>query len=161
MWDSLTAFVIPWPMPGASAPPDPMPWSRRDILLRALRPGALVAAAALCSPATLRAQAAQPLAPRLIDLTLDGDRVSGPGLVRTGSAAPTLRLAQGEAVVLRWSATRPTVLHLHGYRLAAEAGPGKAAELAFTARAAGRFAVETHRADGRHAALLYLEVLPR
>ena len=138
-----------------------MPWSRRDILLRALRPGALVVAAALCSPATLHAQSAQPPAPRLIDLTLDGDRVSGPGLVRTGSAAPTLRLAQGEAVVLRWSATRPTVLHLHGYRLAAEAGPGKAAELAFTARAAGRFAVETHRADGRHAALLYLEVLPR
>jgi FtsP/CotA-like multicopper oxidase with cupredoxin domain len=124
--------------------------------------GALVAVAgALCSPAVLQAQAPQPPVPRVIELTLDGDRVSGPGLVSTGSAAPTLRMAQGETVVLRWSAARPTVLHLHGYRLAAEAGPGKTAELAFTARAAGRFAVETHRPDGRHAALLYVEVLPR
>lgn len=121
----------------------------------------MVAATTFWSPANLHAQAAQPPAPRLIELTLDGDRVYAPGLMHTGSAAPTLRLAQGEAVMLRWSATRPTVLHLHGYRLAAEAGPGKAAELAFTARAAGRFAVETHRADGRHAALLYLDVLPR
>lgn len=148
-------------MTGESLVSHPLSLSWRTALRQAGLLGALVVAAALCSPAILHAQAAQPPAPRLIELTLDGDRVYAPGLVRTGSAAPTLRLAQGEAVVLRWSATRPTVLHLHGYRLAAEAGPGKAAELAFTARAAGRFAVETHRADGRHAALLYLEVLPR
>lgn len=145
-------------MTGESLVSHPLSLSWRTALRQAGLLGALVVAAALCSPATLHAQ---PPAPRLIELTLDGDRVSAAGLVRTGSAAPTLRLAQGEAVVLRWSAARPTVLHLHGYRLAAEAGPGKVAELAFTARAAGRFAVETHRADGRHTALLYLEVLPR
>ena len=147
-------------MPGEHPPLKPIRPPRRDALLRASALGALTGPLFLCGPLRARAQSAPPGA-RLIDLTLDGDRVSAPGLVRTGSAAPTLRLAQGEAVVLRWSAARPTVLHLHGYRLAAEAGPGKAAELAFTARAAGRFAVETHRADGRHAALLYMEVLPR
>jgi FtsP/CotA-like multicopper oxidase with cupredoxin domain len=143
------------------SPPDPICATRRVALLRALGQSALLAAAVLGHPGRLHAQATPAPGVRVIDLTLDGDRLTGAGLVRTGSAAPTLRLGQGDAVVLRWAASRPTVLHLHGYRLATEAGPGKMAELAFTARAAGRFAVETHRADGRHAALLYLEVLPR
>lgn len=146
-------------MPGAAIPHASVIPTWRTAPRRAWLVHAWVLAATVCIADPLRAQPVP--APRLIELTLDGERVSGPGLVRTGSAAPTLRLAQGESVVLRWSAARPTVLHLHGYRLAAEAGPGKVAELAFTARAAGRFAVETHRADGRHAALLYLEVLPR
>lgn len=158
MWDRLvyldTTMLVPQSPTGSARP------TRRVAVCRTLRVWAWVALSVFFGSFLARAQATSP-PPRLIELTLDGDRVSAPGLVRTGSAAPTLRLAQGESVVLRWSAARPTVLHLHGYRLAAEAGPGKVAELAFTARAAGRFAVETHRADGRHAALLYLEVLPR
>jgi FtsP/CotA-like multicopper oxidase with cupredoxin domain len=142
-------------------PPDPFCAMRRVVWLRALLLGALAAAAVLAHSGRLHAQATPAPGARVIDLALDGDRVTGAELVRTGPAAPTLRLGQGDSVVLRWTASRPTVLHLHGYRLATEAGPGKVAELAFRARAAGRFAVETHRADGRHAALLYVEVLPR
>ena len=41
------------------------------------------------------------------------------------------------------------------------AAPGSPAPMRLAARVAGRFAVETHRAEGRHAALLYLEVQPR
>lgn len=98
---------------------------------------------------------------RTVELAVDGEMVSGPGLLRHGPSAPTLRLHQGEAVRLRWTSDRPLVLHLHGYRLAAEASPGRVTEMAFTAKSAGRFAVETHRPDGRHATLLYLEVMPR
>jgi FtsP/CotA-like multicopper oxidase with cupredoxin domain len=75
--------------------------------------------------------------------------------------APTLRLRQGETVELHWSSDRPVVLHLHGYGIEAQAAPGSPATMRLAARVAGRFAVETHRADGRHAALLYLEVHPR
>lgn len=122
--------------------------------LRMLTCGAMLAACSFLAHA-------QGTPTRIVELSVDEETVTGHGLLRRGTVAPTLRLLQGETVVLRWASNRPVVLHVHGYRLAAEARPGQEGEMAFAAKAAGRFAVETHRSDGRHAALLYLEVMPR
>jgi hypothetical protein len=42
-------------------------------------------------------------------------------------------------VKLRWTTDRPIILHLHGYDIEAKVEPGAVTEMAFTARAAGRF----------------------
>jgi hypothetical protein len=126
-----------------------------------------VAAAALLGGAEL-SQAADPAArvdstttPRRVLLAFEGGRLLGSELLQRARGAPTLRLRQGETVELQWRSDRPMVLHLHGYGLEAQAGPSGPATMRWVARAAGRFPVETHGADGRHATVLYVEVHPR
>jgi hypothetical protein len=78
-----------------------------------------------------------------------------------------IRVRQGDAVKLRWTTDRPILLHLHGYDIEAKVEPGAVAEMAFTARATGRFPVEEHKpnAQGGHAhgeaPLARIEVYPR
>lgn len=96
-----------------------------------------------------------------VEIALADGRASGADLTIPARGAPVLRLTQGESVELRFVSDRPMDLHLHGYRIETRAAPGAPAVMAFVARAAGRFAVETHEANGRHLALLYLEVHPR
>jgi hypothetical protein len=78
-----------------------------------------------------------------------------------------IRVKQGDAVKLRWTSDRPIVLHLHGYDIEKKVEPGAVAEMAFEARAAGRFPVEEHKpnAKGGHshgeAPLVRIEVRPR
>jgi hypothetical protein len=78
-----------------------------------------------------------------------------------------IRVYQGDAVRLRWSSDRPIVLHLHGYDIETKVEPGRIAEMAFTARAAGRFPIEEHKPDARgghshgEAPLVRIEVRPR
>lgn len=78
-----------------------------------------------------------------------------------------IRVRQGDAVKLRWTSDRPIVLHLHGYDIERKVEPGAVAEMAFEARATGRFPVEEHSADAKgghahgHAPLVRIEVLPR
>ena len=78
-----------------------------------------------------------------------------------------IRVKQGDAVRLRWTADRPIVLHLHGYDIERKVEPGVVAEMAFEARATGRFPVEEHKpnAKGGHshgeAPLVRIEVRPR
>lgn len=55
-----------------------------------------------------------------------------------------VRVKQGDVVKLRWSTDKPVTLHLHGYDIQVKVEPGAVAEMAFTARATGRFAVEVH-----------------
>jgi hypothetical protein len=90
--------------------------------------------------------------------------------IERGTVAPSMRLIrvrEGDAVKLRWTSDRPIVLHLHGYDIEARVQPGKVAEMAFTARATGRFAIEEHRPDDRgghthgEAPLARIEVHPR
>jgi hypothetical protein len=129
--------------------------SRRFALRRKLLAGlTLLAAGAWRLPAMAQT-------PRPIMILLSDGKASGPELTMPPRGAPVLRLVQGEAVELRIASDRATVLHLHGYRIETRAEPGAPAVMAFTARAAGRFAVETHAANGRHVALFYLEVYPR
>jgi hypothetical protein len=78
-----------------------------------------------------------------------------------------IRVKQGDAVRLRWTADRPIVLHLHGYDIEKKVEPGVVAEMAFEARATGRFPVEEHKPSvkGGHAhgeaPLARIEVRPR
>ena len=79
----------------------------------------------------------------------------------------TIRVKQGDAVTLRWTTDRQIVLHLHGYDIEKKVEPGAVTEMAFVARATGRFSVEEHKLDvkGGHshgeAALVRIEVLPK
>lgn len=89
--------------------------------------------------------------------------------IENGRVAPDMRLIrlkQGDKVRLRFTSDRPLNLHLHGYDIEARVERGKAAEMAFTARAAGRFPVEEHRANAHgpshgEAPLVRIEVRPR
>lgn len=89
--------------------------------------------------------------------------------IEKGRVAPSLRLIrvkQGDAVRLRWTSDRPIALHLHGYDIESKVEPGKVSEMAFTARATGRFPIEEHKpnAKGGHShgeALVRVEVRPR
>jgi hypothetical protein len=85
------------------------------------------------------------------DLRIENGRLAG--------NARTIRVRRNDVVEINWSADRRTVLHLHGYDIEATVGPDRSQTMSFTARATGRFPIETH--DGRHTVILYLEVHPR
>jgi hypothetical protein len=95
--------------------------------------------------------AAQAEAPKRFDLRIENDRLSGDLKV--------IRVQRGDAVEINWSANRRTVLHLHGYDIESTVEPDRPQTMSFTARATGRFPIETH---GRNrSVLIYLEVHPR
>jgi hypothetical protein len=78
-----------------------------------------------------------------------------------------IRVRQGDAVRLRWTTDRAIILHLHGYDIEKKVEPGTVTEMAFQARATGRFPIEEHKpaAKGGHshgeAPLVRIEVRPR
>ena len=83
-------------------------------------------------------------------------------------AQKTIRVIQGAALELEFTADEPVELHLHGYDQHLMVQPGSVAVMRLDAKIAGRFAVEGHRfgsdAGGgrsRHHVMLYLEVHPR
>jgi hypothetical protein len=86
---------------------------------------------------------------------------------RVAEAMRLIRVRQGDGVTLRWTSDRPIVLHLHGYDIERKVVPGEVAEMAFVARATGRFSVEEHKTDSRgghshgEAALVRIEVRPK
>jgi hypothetical protein len=103
---------------------------------------------------TLRAKAA--------DLTFDLPIAGG----RLPAGMRVIRVAQGDAVTLRWTSDRRITLHLHGYDIETSVAPGAPAKMIFSARATGRFAVTEHapQAAGGHShtpPLTHLEVRPR
>jgi len=65
---------------------------------------------------------------------------------------------QGDTVTLRVSADEPTELHVHGYDVERELGPGKEAEIDFEADLTGRFEIENHETEKE---LGVLQVRPR
>jgi FtsP/CotA-like multicopper oxidase with cupredoxin domain len=73
-----------------------------------------------------------------------------------------IRVTEGDAVRLRFTVDRPMTLHLHGYDIERRVVPGTVGEIAFAARATGRFPLHAH-GDAAHdeTALLYVEVYPR
>lgn len=89
--------------------------------------------------------------PKRFDLRIENDRLSG--------ELKVIRVRRGDAVEINWSADRRTVLHLHGYDIEATIEPDRPRTMSFTARATGRFPIETH--GRRHSVLIYLEVHPR
>jgi hypothetical protein len=77
-----------------------------------------------------------------------------------------IRVKQNDVVKLEWSTDKPITVHLHGYDIEREVKPGAVTEMAFTARATGRFTVEPHigrTSSGAHAhgeTLVTIEVYP-
>ena len=87
-------------------------------------------------------------------------------LTLTGGELPrdqrVIRVRQGDDVTLRWTTDRPLTIHLHGYDIERALTPGTPVEMRFTARATGRFAIETHaHGEKKERTVGYLEVHPR
>jgi hypothetical protein len=88
------------------------------------------------------------------------------------SSAPAkprvLRVEKGDAVRLRARSEVAGEIHLHGYRLEMKLAPGTPGELAFKARATGRYRIEWHpageaasKSDHHGPPLATLEVHPK
>jgi hypothetical protein len=92
-------------------------------------------------------------ADRVFDLSISHGKLSG--------GPDTIRVHQGDTVVLRWHSDRSIVLHLHGYEIETRVEPGAVAEIRLDASATGRFPVHVHGSGARsEAVLVYLEVYP-
>lgn len=118
---------------------------------RLLLAGALLWSTGLAGPAV-----------RAEELTFDLKIEQG----RVSPAMRIVRVKQGDVVKLRWTSDRLVALHLHGYDIEQTVQPGAVAEMSFTARAAGRFAVYrgAPKSGGGHsheAPIVTLEVRPR
>lgn len=117
-------------------------------------PGALVLTLCLSAAAVAAATAAEVT----YALTVANGRV--PDNMRL------IRVKQNDVVKLEWSTDKPMTVHLHGYDLEQELKPGTVTEMTFTARASGRFTVESHigkTPSGGHAhgdVLVTIEVYP-
>ena len=89
--------------------------------------------------------------------------------IEQGRVSPAMRIVrvkQGDVVKLRWTSDRLVALHLHGYDIEQTVQPDAVAEMNFTARAAGRFAIlrGVPKSGGGHtheAPIVTLEVRPR
>jgi hypothetical protein len=90
--------------------------------------------------------------PRLVDLSIRNRELP--------AAQRVVRVRQGDDVTIRWTTDAPLTVHLHGYDIEAKLTSGAAVSMRFTARATGRFPIETHGHGGERT-LGYLEVHPR
>jgi FtsP/CotA-like multicopper oxidase with cupredoxin domain len=84
--------------------------------------------------------------------------------VETSGGTGVLRVTQGDEVEIHWTSNQATELHLHGYNVKTKVASEGEAVMTVKARAAGRFAIESHGfGDDHHAekTIIYLEVLPR
>jgi len=109
----------------------------------------LLAVLTLALPVASAAIAAE----RVFDLTIAHGRLT--------AGEDTIRVKQGDNIVLRWHSDRPIVLHLHGYEIETRVVPGAVAETHFEARATGRFPIHVHAGQAQSEMVLaYLEVYP-
>lgn len=86
------------------------------------------------------------------DFQLVGGRLAG--------EENTIRVVEGDTVVLVWTADRSAEVHLHGYDLLLRLTPEEPGEMRFMADTPGRFPVESHGHGSGHRAVLYVEVHP-
>ena len=89
---------------------------------------------------------------------------------RVAARPPTLRVQQGDTVVIDWRSDEAASLHLHGYNIMLALKAGEPGQMRLQAGTPGRFAMTAHGfgeqagKHGRHqkeSALAYLEVLPK
>jgi len=78
---------------------------------------------------------------------------------RIANNMQTLRVDQGERVVIHWVSDEAVEVHLHGYDIALNLQPETTVTMDFIATVAGRYPISGHGFD--HHALVYLEVQPR
>jgi FtsP/CotA-like multicopper oxidase with cupredoxin domain len=84
--------------------------------------------------------------------------------VETSGGTGVLRVTQGDEIEIHWTSNQATELHLHGYNVKTKVASEGEAVMTVKARAAGRFAIESHGFGADHHAektIIYLEVLPR
>ena len=81
---------------------------------------------------------------------------------------PTLKVKQGDTLVIAWRSDEAVSLHLHGYDVLIKLAPSIPGHMKLTAHSLGRFPVSAHgfgteQHAKRHAeiAMMYLEVLPK
>ncbi len=108
-------------------------------------------AAAVLAGFAARPSRAQTGATRSFDLDIRQRRVD--------KARRTVRVTQGDRVVLNWTTDEAVELHLHGYDISLKVAPGTPAAMTVEAKFAGRFPISGH-GFGHHG-LAYLEVHPR
>lgn len=87
--------------------------------------------------------------PTVVSIVVRGGKVTG-GIKR-------VKIEQGKRVTLVVTSDIADEVHLHGYDLTADAGPGRKARIVFTAKIPGRFEVEL---EGRGIQIGELEVRP-
>jgi len=81
---------------------------------------------------------------------------------RIANPAPTVRVQQGDTLLLDLRSDVALNVHLHGYDVPLSLKPGIQGRLKLEATTLGRFPLVAHGADHQHGpALLYLEVVPR
>ena len=85
---------------------------------------------------------------------------------KVADGGPTIRVTEGDRVVIVWHSDEVGELHLHGYDIAIHLKPGEATETVIEAQVAGRFPLTSHGfGDESHShgegALLYFEVYPQ
>jgi hypothetical protein len=122
----------------------------RDVAAKLVSIAVTTAAISIGSTGDGLAQTAA-VEPRRFDLRVENGRIAG--------NVKTVQVQQGEAVELKWSADRRTIVHLHGYDIEITVNPGQTQVMALRARASGRFPIESH--GDRNTVLVYLEVHPR
>lgn len=113
---------------------------------------------ATASPPDARVEIAQAATP--IDVKIQKRHVVG---------QRTVRVKQGDDVVLKIVTDEKVELHLHGIDVKTTVSPGQATELKFKAKITGRFPITSHgfqSAKGQkkghgHSALMYVEIHPR
>ena len=84
---------------------------------------------------------------------------------KVAEGGPTIRVTEGDRVVIVWHSDEIGELHLHGYDIAIDLKPGEATETVIDAQVAGRFPLTSHGFGGEShshgkGALLYFEVYP-
>ena len=68
--------------------------------------------------------------------------------IEGGKMSPAeISVNEGDRVKLRVSSDEPMELHLHGYDVEQEVGPGQKARLRFRADLTGRFEIEDHESE--------------
>ncbi len=120
-----------------------------------------IAVAAVVTGAGIAAVPAQDA--RVVEIDIVDREAAGAEVEKSGGTG-VVRVTQGEQVELRWTSNEATELHLHGYNVTTKVDANGEAAMTIDARAAGRFAIESHGFGADHHAektLIYLEVLPR
>ena len=83
--------------------------------------------------------AAGPDASVRAEIDVSGGRPAG-GIAR-------IEAAEGQTVILFVRADEPDEVHIHGYDVRADVGPGNVARIVFEADISGRFEIELHQAE--------------
>ena len=79
--------------------------------------------------------------------------------IEDGEMSPgEISVNRGDTVTLRVGADEPAELHVHGYHVEQQVGPGKMAEIGFEADLTGRFEIEDHETEKE---LGVIQVRPR